>query len=106
MCVCVVVWSVAFFHSTPTCTRITTILSNILSNTSLVAISTALLLEQLITQKETIPSGLLNKDGFGYSRGRKQPVLTAVITGTVWFHPLVVARFKWQNSGAAAENFL
>lgn len=95
-CVCVcVVWSVAFFHSTPTCTWITTILSNILSNTSPVAISTALLLEQLITQKETVPSGLLYKDGLGYFGGRKQPAgFTAVDRGTVWFHPSVAGRVQ------------
>lgn len=96
LCVCVcVVWSVAFFHSTPTCTWITTILSNILSNTSPVAISTALLLEQLITQKETVPSGLLYKDGLGYFGGRKQPAgFTAVDRGTVWFHPSVAGRVQ------------
>lgn len=96
LCVCVcVVWSVAFFHSTPTCTWITTILSNILSNTSPVAISTALLLEQLITQKETVPSGLLYKDGLGYFGGRKQPAgFTAVDRGTVWFHPSVAGKVQ------------
>lgn len=99
-------WSGAFFHSTPTCTWITAILSNILSNTSLVAISTALLLEQLITQKETIPSWVLYKDGFGYFRGTKQPAgFTAADRGTVCFHPSVAGRVQMAKLGDTGREF-